>query len=229
MAATLTDKRFADPAWTFERKLDGIRVLAYKNGKDVTLWSRNRLPLSGNYPAVVEAIAALKAKNLVLDSDRQLQQHLQQHGSQQRCGEGVDEYLARVLDEQIQHHQVDQDGREVTDKLALPVRESLSRARHECFAGHCNAPASIGRHLATSRRLDATAKDAGRLSRFRTPTCGQLRLRATQGHRWALAEGSHRFWWVWLPVLACSWVHGSRIAWGCALRAGDCRYRQSAW
>lgn len=30
MAATLTDRRFNDPAWTFEQKLDGIRVLAYK-------------------------------------------------------------------------------------------------------------------------------------------------------------------------------------------------------
>ena len=44
MAATLTDKRFSDPGWTFERKLDGIRVLAYKNGKKVDLWSRNRHP-----------------------------------------------------------------------------------------------------------------------------------------------------------------------------------------
>jgi len=28
MAATLTDRRFKDSAWTFEQKLDGIRVLA---------------------------------------------------------------------------------------------------------------------------------------------------------------------------------------------------------
>ncbi len=69
MAATLTDKRFADPAWTFERKLDGIRVLAYKNGRDVQLWSRNRLPLTGNYPAVVDAIARLKAKTVILDGE----------------------------------------------------------------------------------------------------------------------------------------------------------------
>ena len=32
MAATLTADRFAGPEWTFERKLDGIRVLAYKRG-----------------------------------------------------------------------------------------------------------------------------------------------------------------------------------------------------
>ena len=30
MAATLTAERFVDPSWTFERKLDGIRMLAFK-------------------------------------------------------------------------------------------------------------------------------------------------------------------------------------------------------
>jgi len=69
MAATLTDKRFKDPAWTFERKLDGIRVLAYKNGKKVELWSRNRLPLTANYPAAVEAIAKLPVQSVILDGE----------------------------------------------------------------------------------------------------------------------------------------------------------------
>ena len=36
MAATLTADRFAGPEWTFERKLDGIRVLAYKRGPTVS-------------------------------------------------------------------------------------------------------------------------------------------------------------------------------------------------
>ncbi len=43
MAATLTDKRFTGPEWIFERKLDGIRLLAFKKGRDVQLFSRNRL------------------------------------------------------------------------------------------------------------------------------------------------------------------------------------------
>ena len=69
MAATLTDKRFKDPGWTFERKLDGIRVLAYKNGKKVDLWSRNRLPLTANYPAAVDAIAKLPVDSVILDGE----------------------------------------------------------------------------------------------------------------------------------------------------------------
>src|SRR6185436_12844449 len=44
MAATLTQERFTGPEWVFERKLDGIRLLAFKNGVDVKLYSRNRLP-----------------------------------------------------------------------------------------------------------------------------------------------------------------------------------------
>jgi bifunctional non-homologous end joining protein LigD len=69
MAATLTDERFTDPAWTFERKLDGIRLLAYKNGADVRLWSRNRLSLTANYPAVVKAIARLPVKTAIFDGE----------------------------------------------------------------------------------------------------------------------------------------------------------------
>jgi ATP-dependent DNA ligase len=69
MAATLTADRFADPGWTFERKLDGIRLLAFKRGKQVELWSRNRLSLTAAYPAVAAAIAALPQKALVLDGE----------------------------------------------------------------------------------------------------------------------------------------------------------------
>lgn len=69
MAATLTDKRFTSPEWIFERKLDGIRVLAFKNGKEVRLFSRNRLPLTESYPAVARAIAALPIRDAILDGE----------------------------------------------------------------------------------------------------------------------------------------------------------------
>jgi DNA ligase D-like protein (predicted ligase) len=69
MAATLTDRRFTDPAWTFERKLDGIRMLAFKNGSDVRLRSRNQLPLEGSYPAVVDAIRVLPVREAIFDGE----------------------------------------------------------------------------------------------------------------------------------------------------------------
>ena len=67
MAATLTHERFAGPEWVFERKLDGIRLLAFKRGPDVRLLSRNRLPQ--DLPAVAEAIAGLPVRDVVLDGE----------------------------------------------------------------------------------------------------------------------------------------------------------------
>ena len=67
MAATLTQERFSDPQWIFERKFDGIRLLAFKKGDEVRLLSRNRLPQ--NLPRVVAAIARLPVKNAILDGE----------------------------------------------------------------------------------------------------------------------------------------------------------------
>ena len=67
MAATLTQERFSGPEWIFERKFDGIRLLAYKQGDDVRLFSRNRLPQHN--PAMTEAIARLPPRELILDGE----------------------------------------------------------------------------------------------------------------------------------------------------------------
>src|SRR5437773_7495173 len=69
MAATLTQERFTGPEWIFERKLDGIRLLAFKNGSEVRLLSRNRLSQNAAYPAVVEAIAKLPVHGVILDGE----------------------------------------------------------------------------------------------------------------------------------------------------------------
>ena len=67
MAATLTQDRFAGDEWLFERKFDGIRLLAYKRGNEVQLFSRNQLPQS--MPAIAKAVAALPAKQAILDGE----------------------------------------------------------------------------------------------------------------------------------------------------------------
>jgi bifunctional non-homologous end joining protein LigD len=69
MAATLTADRFAEPGWTFERKLDGIRMLAFKDRSGVRLFSRNKLSLTAAYPAVAAAIAALPITDAILDGE----------------------------------------------------------------------------------------------------------------------------------------------------------------
>ena len=67
MAATLTQERFAGPDWLFERKFDGIRLIAYKQGRDVRLYSRNRL--LQRLPEVERAVAALPVKDVILDGE----------------------------------------------------------------------------------------------------------------------------------------------------------------
>jgi ATP-dependent DNA ligase len=69
MAATLTQERFAGPDWVFERKLDGIRLLAFKDGERVRLLSRNRLPQDAAYPEVAAAVAALPVSDAILDGE----------------------------------------------------------------------------------------------------------------------------------------------------------------
>jgi ATP-dependent DNA ligase len=69
MAATLTQERFTGPEWIFQRKLDGIRLLAFKHGPDVRLLSRNRLPLNGSYPSIADAIAGLPVHDVILDGE----------------------------------------------------------------------------------------------------------------------------------------------------------------
>jgi ATP-dependent DNA ligase len=67
MAATLTQERFGGDDWLFERKFDGIRLLAYKNGREVRLYSRNRLPQQ--IPDVARAIAGLPVHDAILDGE----------------------------------------------------------------------------------------------------------------------------------------------------------------
>ena len=67
MAATLTEERFGGSEWLFERKFDGIRLLAYKCGGDVRLYSRNRL--RQNLPPVAAAMARLPVDEIILDGE----------------------------------------------------------------------------------------------------------------------------------------------------------------
>ena len=69
MLATLTEEQFSDPGWIFERKLDGIRALAFRDGKRIRLLSRNKLDLSGSFPDVVEALAEQPHRDFVVDGE----------------------------------------------------------------------------------------------------------------------------------------------------------------
>jgi len=76
MAATLTEERFSGPEWIFERKFDGIRGLAFKQGKNVVIYSRNRLPQ--HRPDIIAVIQSLDCRECILDGE--LSWHEQRSG-----------------------------------------------------------------------------------------------------------------------------------------------------
>ena len=73
MKATLTDERFSDPAWVFERKLDGIRCIAIRDadghGARVRLLSRNDLSLDGRYPEIASALGHQSRERFAVDGE----------------------------------------------------------------------------------------------------------------------------------------------------------------
>jgi bifunctional non-homologous end joining protein LigD len=68
MKAKLTDERFSDPGWVFERKLDGIRAVAHRHGRAVRLVSRTGKDLR-SYPELAEALASQPSQDFVADGE----------------------------------------------------------------------------------------------------------------------------------------------------------------
>jgi bifunctional non-homologous end joining protein LigD len=77
MAATLTEDRFTGPEWLFERKYDGIRLLAFKQGSKVRLLTRYKL--AQDIPALVDAIARLPVRDAILDGELSWDRHSTYH------------------------------------------------------------------------------------------------------------------------------------------------------
>jgi len=69
MKAVLTEERFSDPNWIFERKLDGIRCLAFKADGHVRMLSRNKLSLNARFPEVAQSLEQDPAAGLVIDGE----------------------------------------------------------------------------------------------------------------------------------------------------------------
>jgi DNA ligase D-like protein (predicted ligase) len=69
MLATLTDKRFSAENWIFERKLDGVRAIASRDGDMPKLWSRNQKSMNNAFPEIVEALAEQGGPRFVVDGE----------------------------------------------------------------------------------------------------------------------------------------------------------------
>jgi bifunctional non-homologous end joining protein LigD len=69
MLATLTEEHFSHPDWLYERKLDGVRIVIVRDGSSARLYSRNRKPLDGTYPELVDALDLSAPAGLVADGE----------------------------------------------------------------------------------------------------------------------------------------------------------------
>src|SRR3977135_3919549 len=69
MLATLTDERFSREGWLFEPKWDGERCLAFRRGRDLSLYSRNRIRLNDRYPEIATAFERQEAEYFIADGE----------------------------------------------------------------------------------------------------------------------------------------------------------------
>jgi bifunctional non-homologous end joining protein LigD len=132
MLATLTDRRDFGEDWLLERKFDGERCVARKDGDDVRLESRNGKDLSGTYPEVRAALAAQPTRDLLLDGELVAYDGEQTSFSrlQQRLG------VTRPSPEQVAAYPVvycvfdllEIDGEDLTGRPLLERRARLARA-----------------------------------------------------------------------------------------------------
>jgi bifunctional non-homologous end joining protein LigD len=130
MKAVLTDEPFSDPAWVFERKLDGVRCLAFRENGAVRLVSRTGRNMNGSYPELVEALERERCDDFIADGEvvafdgaitsfARLQGRMQLNdpGAARRTGIAVFLYVFDLL-----RH----DGE---DLRGLPLRERKARLR----------------------------------------------------------------------------------------------------
>ena len=67
--AQLVDEAPEGDEWLHEQKFDGYRILAELDGRNLHLYSRRFNDWTAQFPSVVDAVAALAAKRVVLDGE----------------------------------------------------------------------------------------------------------------------------------------------------------------
>ncbi len=69
MLCTLDDVPVDRAGFIYELKLDGVRILADRNGQDARLFYRTHRPATASFPEVVEAMKTLLATDVLLDGE----------------------------------------------------------------------------------------------------------------------------------------------------------------
>jgi len=69
MEARIVDELPIGPQWQYELKWDGFRCLAFRDEAVVDLRSKSGQPLGRYFPELVSALAALRPRRFVMDSE----------------------------------------------------------------------------------------------------------------------------------------------------------------
>jgi len=69
MLATLVAEPFHRDGWVYEKKVDGWRIVAHKDGSRVWLVSRTGRDHADRFPDIANAIRKLPAATLILDGE----------------------------------------------------------------------------------------------------------------------------------------------------------------
>ena len=69
MAPTQVREPFHRNGWIYEEKVDGWRIIAYKDGSRVRLMSRNGRDHTRRFAHLAAAISKVPARSLVLDGE----------------------------------------------------------------------------------------------------------------------------------------------------------------
>lgn len=128
-------EQIPDGAWQYEPKWDGFRCIAFKDGAEVFLQSKNGLPLGRYFPDIVAVLLTVKARRFVIDGEliirvgktlsfEELQLRL--HPAASRVAKLAQEHPATYI---VFDLLVDERGRRLTE---LPLR--ARRPKLEDFA-----------------------------------------------------------------------------------------------
>jgi bifunctional non-homologous end joining protein LigD len=66
---TLVDRPPAGPGWLHEVKHDGFRILAWKQGERVQLWSRRAADFTDRFSRIADAVRGLAAGEALIDGE----------------------------------------------------------------------------------------------------------------------------------------------------------------
>lgn len=161
MKATLTAHPFSDPAWVFERKLDGVRATVRRTSSRATITSRTGRRMD-NYPELTEAFEAESAQQFVVDGEIVAFEGSRTSFEKLQGRLGIsDPRLARLTGIEVFMYVFDileLDGRDVT---GLPLRERKALLKS---SSNFTAP-SATRSTATRRGRSSSSKPARKVGR----------------------------------------------------------------